>query len=138
MRSLATRPASAGAEVVGSLLSPGVVVHGAVERSVLGRNVVIEAGALVRGSVVLDLEELVTVPEDVTLDQLHEVDRHGLQGGQQTRRLMLAPGLDEKLPHLFARWIEHEVSLQNVQFNRGQGSGNTSLPAILKSSLNIG
>ena len=43
-----------GAEVVGSLLSPGVIVHGAVEGSVLGRNVVVEAGALVRASVVGD------------------------------------------------------------------------------------
>jgi glucose-1-phosphate adenylyltransferase len=44
----------AGAEVVNSLLSPGVVVAGAVEGSVLGRNVLVEAGALVRDSVVLD------------------------------------------------------------------------------------
>lgn len=49
-------PARVGgaAEVVGSLLSPGVVVHGAVEGSVLGRNAVVEAGAVVRNSVVLD------------------------------------------------------------------------------------
>ncbi|MET0324542.1 MAG: sugar phosphate nucleotidyltransferase, partial [Ilumatobacteraceae bacterium] len=43
-----------GAEVVSSLLSPGVVVDGVVESSVLGRNVVVEAGAVVRTSVVLD------------------------------------------------------------------------------------
>ena len=42
------------ATVSGSLLSPGVTVAGTVEGSVLGRNVVVEPGALVRASVVLD------------------------------------------------------------------------------------
>ena len=43
-----------GATVARSLLSPGVRVHGRVEGSVLGRNVVVEAGATVQRSVVLD------------------------------------------------------------------------------------
>jgi glucose-1-phosphate adenylyltransferase len=42
------------AEAVGSLLSPGVIVDGTVQASVLGRNVVVEVGAVVRASVVLD------------------------------------------------------------------------------------
>ncbi|MDQ3738834.1 MAG: sugar phosphate nucleotidyltransferase [Actinomycetota bacterium] len=44
----------ASARVVNSLLSPGSRVAGEVVDSVLGRNVVIEDGARVRGSVVLD------------------------------------------------------------------------------------
>jgi glucose-1-phosphate adenylyltransferase len=45
---------ASGAELAESLLSPGAVVQGTVERSVLGRDVVVEAGAVVRASVVLD------------------------------------------------------------------------------------
>ena len=43
-----------GAEVADSLLSPGVVVGGTVERSVLSPRVVVEAGATVVDSVLLD------------------------------------------------------------------------------------
>ncbi len=43
-----------GATVDRSLLAPGVLVAGAVADSVLGRNVRVERGATVRGSVVLD------------------------------------------------------------------------------------
>ncbi len=45
---------AATATVSRSLLSPGVTVCGVVEGSVLGRNVVVERGATVRSSVVLD------------------------------------------------------------------------------------
>ena len=41
---------AAGADLAQSLLSPGVVVHGTVERSVLGRDVVVEAGAVRRAT----------------------------------------------------------------------------------------
>lgn len=54
--SLIGGPARIGrnAETSASLLSPGVVVDGAVHSSVLGRNVIVEDGAVVRNSVVLD------------------------------------------------------------------------------------
>jgi glucose-1-phosphate adenylyltransferase len=42
-----------GAEVADSLLGPGATVAGAVERSVVGREAVVEAGATVRESVLL-------------------------------------------------------------------------------------
>lgn len=44
----------ADAEVVSALLSPGALVAGRVRHSVIGRNVTIEPGATVEGSVVLD------------------------------------------------------------------------------------
>ncbi|HEX5366979.1 MAG TPA: sugar phosphate nucleotidyltransferase [Acidimicrobiales bacterium] len=54
--SISSGPArvAASATVVRSLLSPGVRVEGVVEGSVLGRNVVVEGGATVYDSVVLD------------------------------------------------------------------------------------
>jgi glucose-1-phosphate adenylyltransferase len=44
----------ATAQIVDSLLSPGVIVNGTVERAILARNAVVEVGAVVRESVVLD------------------------------------------------------------------------------------
>lgn len=54
--SIASGPArvAASGSVVDSLLSPGVRAAGTVDTSVLGRNVVVERGAVVRRSVVLD------------------------------------------------------------------------------------
>lgn len=55
------------ASVVDSMISAGAEVHGRVEHSVLGPNVVVEAGAVVRNSVVLDG---VRVGAGVVLDQV--------------------------------------------------------------------
>ncbi len=62
----------------GPLLSPGVVVQGTVERSVLGRDVVVEAGAVVRASVVLDGASVSTgaVVEQAIVDIAMTVDAH--------------------------------------------------------------
>jgi glucose-1-phosphate adenylyltransferase len=49
----ATAAVRRGAEVADSLLGPGATVAGAVERSVVGREAVVEAGAVVRESVLL-------------------------------------------------------------------------------------
>lgn len=54
-----------GGRVADSLLSPGSVVHGTVIRSVIGPGVVVEAGALVRDSVVF---QDTTVAEGARLD----------------------------------------------------------------------
>ena len=73
-------PARVGrnAEVSASLLSPGAVVDGAVECSVLGRNVTVEDGAVVRNSVVLDdaIVRAGAVIEQAIVDVGMEVDAH--------------------------------------------------------------
>src|SRR5690606_19388959 len=42
---------------------------------------------------------------------LHDACSNGLQRRKYSPRLMTCPGVSEKLPDLFARWIEHMGSL---------------------------
>src|SRR6185437_12528039 len=70
-----------GAEVSDSLLGPGATVAGTVERSVVGREAVVEAGAVVRESVLLPgavVRAGATVVREVLDDQ---VDVRAALGG---------------------------------------------------------
>ena len=89
-RAIANRASAhlrAGASIESSLIAPGATVAGTVERSVLGRGVLVESGAVVRESVLLpgSIVRSGTVVERAILDDAVEIgsdSRIGEAGGE--------------------------------------------------------
>src|SRR4051812_35016438 len=84
-RTRASAAGRRGAEGADSLLAPGSVVAGAVERSVIGREAVVEAGAVVRDAVVLPgavVRSGATVVRAVLDDHVEVRGSVGEEGGE--------------------------------------------------------
>lgn len=83
------------ARITESLISPGAVVDGTVHHSVIGPGAVIEAGAVVRDSVVLNGAHLVPGVEltNCVVDLDARVDRAGARGSERGITLIGADGL---------------------------------------------
>ena len=79
-----------GASVEDALISPGCIIHGKLERSVLAPGVVVEKGASVRNSVVL--EDVVirsgAQVHNAVLDKGVEVGPHARVGGEESVTLV--------------------------------------------------